>query len=257
MADDYVESMAKEHAEDAPKNTPASETSPKLPVKGDSVTFSRHDYHAYLSRCAESSPTFTMIVIHEWWGLNVQIRSMTDQLAGMGGVALAVNLYQTNAATEPKQARKLMKKAQKEEEELLDHLKEACIYLEKEFPDLKRGVIGWCFGGTWSLQISLHYSMDATIVYYGNFITDAAGLASLHGPLLGIFGELDKGIKLETVEAFESALKEAAKKHQICIYEGVEHAFANPSGKFYDAAAATQAWKKTLQFMSRTFHLQE
>mmetsp|Transcript_19165 Transcript_19165/g.28370 ORF Transcript_19165/g.28370 Transcript_19165/m.28370 type:complete len:257 (+) Transcript_19165:85-855(+) len=253
--DDYIESMAREHAEDAPEHTPASKTSPQCPVKGEHVTFSRHDYHAYLSKHAQCSPTFTMLIIHEWWGLNAQMRSMADQIAGMGGVAFAVDLYQTNAATEPKQARKLMKKAQIDEDNLLEHLKEACIYLEKEFLDLKRGVIGWCFGGTWSLQISLHYSMDATIVYYGNLTTDAAKLAGLHGRLLGIFGQLDKGIKLETVKAFELALEEAEKKHEICIYEGAEHAFANPSGKFYNAVAATQAWKKTLSFMSEIFDL--
>ena len=247
MSTDYADAMAKEHANDAPVATPASEAQPEQPVEGKDVTF--ENTKAYLSSPTCVPPTFTMLVIHEWWGLNDQIKSMADQFAGLGCVALAVDLYQKDAATEVPQARKLMKEALSDKGQILEHLKHACAYLEQEFPNLKRGVVGWCFGGMWSLQISLHYPTDATIIFYGHLVTDASELASLRGNVLGIFGGQDKGIRIEMVRAFEAALKEAGKEHEICIYEQADHAFANPSSKLYNAEAADLAWKKVMDFV--------
>lgn len=249
MSTAYADAMALEHANDAPVATPASMVCPAVPVSGSYVTFEEHV--AYLSVPMENPPTFVMLLIHEWWGLNDQIKSMADQFAGLGGAALAVDLYQSEAALDVPQARKLMKAALLDKEKLLQHLKGACVFLERTFPqNLKRGVIGWCFGGMWSLQISLHYPMDATILFYGHLVTDASELASLHGPVLGIFGGQDRGIRIEMVKAFEVALEKAGKEHEICIYEHADHAFANPSSKLYNAKAADAAWKKVLSFVS-------
>lgn len=249
MSTQYADEMALEHANDAPIATPASTVCPATPVHGSNVTFEGHE--AYLSVPTESPPTFVMLLIHEWWGLNEQIKAMADQFAGIGAAALAVDLYQSEAAADVPQAQKLMKAALLDKEKLLQHLKDACAYLESAFPkNLKRGVIGWCFGGMWSLQISLHYPMDATILFYGHLVTDASELASLHGPVLAIFGDQDKGIRIEMVKAFEVALEKAGKEKEICIYEQADHAFANPSSKLYNARAAAAAWKKVLHFVS-------
>eukprot|EP00548_Thalassiothrix_antarctica_P002368 CAMPEP_0194142894 /NCGR_PEP_ID=MMETSP0152-20130528/12105_1 /TAXON_ID=1049557 /ORGANISM="Thalassiothrix antarctica, Strain L6-D1" /LENGTH=254 /DNA_ID=CAMNT_0038842041 /DNA_START=42 /DNA_END=806 /DNA_ORIENTATION=- len=251
MSKDYIDSMANEHRNDAPIPTPASKAAPKSPVSGKNFTFSTDERNAYLSVPTTSKPKFSLLVIHEWWGLNDQIRSTADRFAGLGGVALAVDLYQTDAVQEPREARKLMKKAHKNKENILNHLKDACNYLKANYPNLSQGVIGWCFGGTWSLQLSLCYPMDATIIYYGQVVTEASDLVNLHGPVLGIFGALDKGIKVETAKEFESALEKAEKEHEIYIYEGAEHAFANPSGRFYNNAAAEEAWTKALKFINK------
>mmetsp|Transcript_29690 Transcript_29690/g.62053 ORF Transcript_29690/g.62053 Transcript_29690/m.62053 type:complete len:268 (-) Transcript_29690:63-866(-) len=248
----YVEAMAKEHTDDAPVSTPASQTLPILSIKNRcrNVEFSGKQ-GAYLATCDD--PVFTILIIHEWWGLNDQIRSMADQFAGLGGAALAVDLYQTQPpASEVKEARKLMKKAMSSKDELLEHLQQSCRYLEQEYPNLKRATVGWCFGGMWALQASLVYPMDCTIIYYGHLVTEAAALSPLKGPLLGIFGALDKGIKLDHVKEFEEALQEAGKTHEICIIEGADHAFANPSSKLYNKDAADAAWKKVLSFLQST-----
>lgn len=245
--------MAKEHASDAPVATPASKAAPRLPIveRRENVVFGQPKRQgAYLAVC--ENPQFTILVVHEWWGLNDQIKSMADQFAGLGGAALAVDLYQTDPATEVKEARKLMKRAMNDQLDLIAHLKEACSFLEQDFPNLKRASVGWCFGGTWSLQISLAVEMDATIIYYGHLITIASELQALKGPVLGLFAELDKGIQLHHVKDFEKALQKADKEHEVCIFEGADHAFANPSGKMYNARAAEQAWTKVLEFLSRT-----
>ena len=112
------------------------------------------------------------------------------------------------------------------------------------------GTIGWCFGGMWSLRtaIALPDAIDATVVYYGRPVTDADALRPLEMPVLAFFGGADTSIPQETVDAFEAALAEADVEHEVEVYPGAAHAFANPSGQAYDAEAAEDAWTRTLAF---------
>ena len=74
-------------------------------------------------------------------------------------------------------------------------------------------------------------------------------LSSIDWPVLGIFAELDKGIPVETVNEFESALNEVGVENQIYIYDGVDHAFANPSGERYAPEESKDAWSQTISFL--------
>lgn len=248
---DYTDAMAREHANDAPVHTPASTALPVASVEGNTAVIgdSNSDYLVKPSD-KKKKITFTLVVIHEWWGLNDQIKSMADQFAAsFGCAALAVDLYQEPPAMIPREARKLMKMAMTDEDKLIQHLVDACDYLEREFPNVPRGVVGWCLGGSFSLKVSLRYPMDGTIVYYGNL--EAAGFDALKGPVLGIFGGQDQSISVEKVNVFEDALKEAGKEHEICIYSEANHAFANPSSKLYNREAADAAWQRVLVFVER------
>jgi carboxymethylenebutenolidase len=191
-----------------------------------------------------------IIVIHEWWGLNDNIRSMAEQLAGEGYRALAVDLYEGASASTPDEAQSLMRASMEKSGELAENLKQAYAYLSDG--GQKVGTIGWCFGGGWSLQtaLALPEDVDATVIYYGRIVTDKAELEKLSMPILGIFGAADEGIPVESVKGFEVALKELGKNASVHIYEGADHAFANPSGQNYQAEPAKDAWQKTLAFFS-------
>src|SRR5206468_157594 len=97
----------------------------------------------------------------------------------------------------------------------------------------KRAVIGWCFGGGWSMQTALaHPELDGVIIYYGQLETDPKKLAAIKAPLLGVFGNLDQGIPPTTVDAFDTALGAAHVAHEIYRYDA-PHAFANQSNPKY------------------------
>jgi carboxymethylenebutenolidase len=68
-------------------------------------------------------------------------------------------------------------------------------------------------------------------------------------PILGLFGSKDRVVPVTTVVAFEANLKRLGKNADIHIYEGAEHAFANPSGTAYDPQAAEDAWRLTTAFL--------
>ena len=77
-----------------------------------------------------------------------------------------------------------------------------------------------------------------------------ARASGLESPILGIFGALDSGIPVASVREFETALEELRKPAAIHVYEGADHAFANPSGSRYQAEAAEDAWAKTVAFFA-------
>jgi carboxymethylenebutenolidase len=207
-------------------------------------------YLAYPAAAEGGLPA--VLVFHEWWGLNDNIKAMADQLAGQGYVALAADLYGGRVAAQPEAARALMEQALKDRDAMGQNLRQANAYLKEQVKATRVGTIGWCFGGSMSLNAALLApdQVDATIIYYGFVSGDAEQLKPLQAPVLGLFGGADDGIPLDTVRAFEAALKGLGKPVTIHVYDGAGHAFANPSGKNYQAAAAADAWQKSLAFLA-------
>jgi len=249
---DPATEMAHQHQGDAPVATEAALAEPAAEVETQTVAYATvngQQVQGYLARpTGVEGPLPGVIVIHEWWGLNDNIRSMAEQLAGQGYRALAVDLYRGASASTPDEAQNLMRASMEKSGELTENLKQAYAYLSDG--GQKVGTIGWCFGGGWSLQtaLALPADIDATVIYYGRLVADKAELEKLPMPILGIFGAEDEGIPVESVRAFESALKELGKNASIHVYEGADHAFANPSGQNYQAEPAADAWQKTLAF---------
>ena len=217
------------------------------PARGDLIELG--DARAYLSLPDGDGPHPGVVVIHEWWGLNDHIRHWTDRLAADGYAALAVDLYGGVVATTREEAMGAMRSV--DEEAATATLLAAHRFL-KDDPRIrasKRASIGWCFGGGWSLKLSMAApELDAAVVYYGRLVTDVDALRPIEAPLLGVFGERDRGIPPESVHAFEAAMKEAENEVTVHLFDA-EHAFANPSSARYDAENAAAAWKVTRAFL--------
>lgn len=253
----YAERMAQEHAGDQPSASPAAKGDAAAPIKSQTVRYATVNgreisgYMAYPAAAEGGLPA--VLVFHEWWGLNDNIKSMTDQLAGQGYVALAADLYAGQVAAQPEQARSLMEQALKDRDAIGQNLRQAHAFLKEQIKATRIGTIGWCFGGSMSLQAALVVpeGVDATVIYYGHVGGDAKQLEPLKAPVLGLFGGADSGIPVESVRAFESALKGLGKPVEIHIYDGAAHAFANPSGGNYRADAAADAWQKSLAFLAQ------
>lgn len=243
----YVDAMAREHAGDEPVAAAAGGASAEG-VSTETVRFGSGD--GYLARPA-GEPRAGLVVIHEWWGLNDNIREMTRRLAAEGYLALAVDLYRGEVAEDAGEARALMQALMDDETYAGLQLGAAYGWLENEGEVEQVGSIGWCLGGGLSLRLALDMpeALEAVVVYYGRLVTDPEALAPLRAPLLGIFGGQDRGIPLETVREFETRLEALGKDAEIVVYEEADHAFANPSGTRYQPEAAEDAWRRTLAFL--------
>ncbi|KYF50983.1 dienelactone hydrolase, partial [Sorangium cellulosum] len=206
---------------------------------------------AYLSLPKDAKPPIPgLVVIHEWWGLNEHIKHWTDRLAEDGYAALAVDMYGGKVATTPDDAMAAMKAV--DEAKGLEVVRAAHRFLSTDarISAPRTGSIGWCFGGAWSLKLALNEpELDAAVIYYGRLVTDPAQLKAIKAPVLGVFGNQDKGIPPEVVNEFDKALHDAGVEHQVLRYDA-DHAFANPSGERYDTKAAADAWEKVRQFLA-------
>jgi carboxymethylenebutenolidase len=197
-----------------------------------------------------------VVMIHEWWGLNDNIKDMADELASEGYVVLAADLYNGEVATTPDKAMQLVGTVRENPEQAISNLQSAVQYLAS-LPNVnssKIASLGWCFGGGQSLQLALNSEQNplaATVIYYGNLVNDTNELSKINWPVLGIFGDQDQSIPVESVNAFEQALNETGITNEIYIYPGVGHAFANPSGDNYAPAETVDAWEKTLAFLKK------
>ncbi len=103
---DYAERMSEEHEGDTPVENAAADLNKESEISGEEVVYATvggNDITGYLAKPEDGSEANPgIIVIHEWWGLNDNIRMMTDKLAGEGYTALAVDLYNGGRPTVPR-----------------------------------------------------------------------------------------------------------------------------------------------------------
>jgi carboxymethylenebutenolidase len=211
----------------------------------------------YLSLPASHGNHPAVIVIQEWWGLNDWVKQQADRFAAQGYVALAPDLYRGKVAGDPNAAHELMRglahdRAMADLEAAFNHLA-----TRKDVDASRIGVVGWCMGGGYALDLALSEPrLAATVINYGHLVADPAAVVPLKSPILGNFGGKDMGIPPKDVEAFEKALKDAGKKSDIKIYPGAGHAFMNPNNKEgYVKEAADDAWKRIDAFLAKALKL--
>jgi carboxymethylenebutenolidase len=205
---------------------------------------------AYLAMPDGEGPFPALIVIHEWWGLSDWIKQNADEFARHGYVALAVDLYRGRLASSQDEAHELMRGLP--EDRAAKDLKSAFAYLQ-ENPNVMKdriGSIGWCMGGGYSLVAALNISdLAASVVCYGRLVSERDDIAKISCPILGLFGEKDRGIPAVSTKAFERTAQSLDKNVRITVYPTVGHGFMNPNNKNgYDEKSANDAWQKIYSF---------
>jgi len=251
-----VDAMSQEHANDTAEPSPATDIAPSRPVISERLPYAEVDdelvYGHFVFPADMVDPLPAIIVIHEWWGLNDNVRAMANRLAGEGYIVLAVDLFGGASATSPEQARQQMLRVVENPQAANENMRQAYEFVNSTAGAPRVGSLGWCFGGGWSLNAAMLFpdELDATVIYYGQVTDDEEKLRPISSPILGLFGAQDRGITVESVQSFEAALDRLRKNHDIHIYPGADHAFANPTGTAYNAAAAEDAWQKTVEFLN-------
>lgn len=252
-----VDAMSREHADDVGSPSDAAGIRPQRAVVTERLPYAEVDdelvYGHFAFPADMVDPLPGLIVIHEWWGLNDGVRAMADRLAAEGYVVLAVDLFDGKSTLSPSDARAQMLSVVENPAHANENIRQAYQFLMDTAQSPRIGSLGWCFGGGWSLNTALLFpdELDATVIYYGQVTDNEEQLAPLNVPVLGLFGEDDRGITVESVNAFEQALENLGKNYEIEIYADAEHAFANPTGNRYNAAVAEIAWNRTLEFLDR------
>lgn len=202
----------------------------------------------YLAMPEGNGPFPAVILIHEWWGLNDNIKQYAEQFAGQGYAALAVDMYNGEVATEPADAQRLAGAVREDLDAAFNNLEAAVNYLRErpEVDDARMGSVGWCFGGGWSYQMAKNdLGVKASVMYYGQFAPED-DLEQMKAHIMGHFGENDESIPVDDVRAFQAKLQTLSGEHQIFIYPNEGHGFARE----LQSESARTAWDRTLGFLS-------
>jgi len=218
---------------------------------GKMVTFKTPDGktgNAYEIKAPKKTDNY-LLVIHEWWGLNDYIKQEAERLAKeLGNVnVLALDLYDGKVAADREAAVKYVQSVTPERGKAI--VNGAIAYAG---PDPDIATIGWCFGGSWSLQAAIEAGAkaEAAVIYYGMPERNVEQLKKLKAPVLGIFAKQDGSITPEIVIDFEQKMKQLGKDVTIKMYDAV-HAFANPSNPKYDKQATEDAHKLAIAFLKK------
>lgn len=216
---------------------------------GEMVTFAANGGSAggYLAKPASGSGK-GVIVIQEWWGLNGNIKGIADRFAAEGFVALAPDMYHGVVTAEPDEAGKLLMALNIPQAE--KDLRGAVTYL-KGLTGGPVGTVGFCMGGALALFAACNSTGDvgACVDFYGGHPMVKYNWDGLTAPVLGLWAEHDDFVN-PNVPSYEAALKERGKSYEFHTFPGTQHAFFNdehPEPQ-YNAAAAKDAWAKTLAF---------
>ena len=201
----------------------------------------------YFVKAAKASNRW-ILVFQEWWGLNDNIKSYSDNLyTELGDVnVIAVDMYDGKLATDRETAGKYMGEFKQERGDQI--IRGAIAFAG---PNAKIGTVGWCFGGGLSLIASLASGKQAAacVMYYGMPVEDVSKLKMLNCDVLNIWGSQDQWINKAVMDKFEANMKAAGKKLTIKAYDA-NHGFANPSNPMgaFNEAAYKDALNATLAY---------
>jgi carboxymethylenebutenolidase len=190
-----------------------------------------------------------VVVFHAWWGLNDDVLAYADRLAAAGFAAAAPDLFGGQVASTIEEADRQSGAA---DEATVDAIALAAVdrLAGRLGPTAKLGVVGFSFGGAYSMWSPAERDrIAASVVYYGSIEGPSLSRASV--PVLGHFAETDPYESEEGIAAFEATLRSAGRDVVIHRYPGTGHWFAEPSKDAYRADAADLAFERTVAFLRR------
>jgi carboxymethylenebutenolidase len=217
---------------------------------------------AWRAQPAKGSNFPVVLVVQEIFGVHEYIKDVCRRLAKLGYLAIAPELYARQGdprkiANVPEILNTIVAKVP--DAQVMADL-DACVDWAKNNKGntLRLGITGFCWGGRIAWLYAAHNpQVKAGVAWYGRIVSpvneinpqhpiDIAG--QLHGPVLGLYGGLDQGIPLDTVEKMEKALADAknpaSKASSIHVYDNAPHAFHADYRPSYRKEEAEDGWKR-------------
>ncbi len=235
------------------------------PISYMEGTVNYKNFVAYDSNKQGKRPA--VLVIPEWWGLNDYTKSRIKQLAGLGYIAMAVDMYGDGKnAADPKEALVLATPFYKDPALTKTRIVAALNKLKQfEQTDTSNiAAIGYCYGGFVVLNAAkLGADLKGVVSFHGSLAGVPVKKDMLKAKILVCHGEADSFVKKEEVDAFKHEMDSAGVDYTFISYPNATHAFTNPEAtetgkKFtmpieYNAAADTASWNDMKTFFGKIF----
>lgn len=217
---------------------------------------------------AVGAPRPGVLVVHEWWGHNDYARKRAEMLAGLGYVALALDMYGDGKVAEhPDNAMAFMQSVTADMPEAERRFDAAREVLQRQ-PNVDReriAALGYCFGGAMVLHMARSgRDLDAVVSYHGSLATQTpAEPGRVKARLLVFNGAEDPMVTAGQIAAFKQEMDAANAFYEFVNYAGVKHSFTNPDADLYaqrfglplqyNAEADAASWKRTQEFLRSAF----
>ncbi len=250
--------------------TNTGKDSTTVAIKEDSVTYTLDGktfkgYVVFDSNKQDKRPG--VLVVHEWWGLNEYPRKRARQLAELGYIAMAVDMYgDGKTADDPQTAQELATPFYKDPQLAKTRLDAALNKLKeyKQVDTANIAAIGYCYGGFVVLNAAkLGADLKGVVSFHGNLSGVPVNKQLLKAKILVCHGAADQFVKQTEVDAFKHSMDSAGVDYSFKAYPNATHAFTNPAAtekgkKFnmpieYNAAADTASWNDMKDFLNRIF----
>ena len=200
-----------------------------------------------------------VLVCHEWWGLNDYIRGRAQQLAGLGYVAFALDMFGNGqTAKDHTEAGKLMQ-ALMTNPDAIGRVRAAIdvIKSQPQYDGDKLAALGYCMGGSMALDMArAGLPLRGVAAFHASLKTNSPAQGAIKPKLLIGVGSEDPMIPPADRQHFENEMRQAQADWQMIIYGGARHAFTNPNADKaglpplkYDANADRRAWAALVDFL--------
>lgn len=210
-----------------------------------------------------------VLVVPEWWGVNDYTRNRVKQLAELGYLAMAVDMYGNGRVTESPDSAGMWVVEYYQNPQLAINNFEAAINKAKSFPEAdtsRVAAIGYCFGGGIVLNMArLGENLKGVVSFHGglNGYLPPAKKGTIKADILVCHGDADSMVKPDEVANFKKEMDNAGAHYKFIGYPNAKHAFTNPAAtaigeKYkldiaYDEAADKQSWEEMKNFFSTIF----
>lgn len=206
-----------------------------------------------------------VLVVHEWWGLNDYARRRAEQLARLGYVAFALDMYGKGISTaDPKEAGRLASRFR--EDRSLARARAATglevLKMRPEVDPSRIAAIGYCFGGTVALELARGGAdLRGVASFHGGLATpNPADARNIKGKVLVLHGADDTFESPAEISGFQEEMRRARIDWQMNYYGGAVHSFTNPDagkagirGVAYNEAADRRSWRAMCAFFDEIF----
>lgn len=190
-----------------------------------------------------------VLVIHEWWGINDDIRAICGRFADAGLSALAVDLYGGRSTADASEAMQWVNELKTGD--AMKVVAGALAWVRAQ-PGVspKVGITGFCLGGAMSIAAACTVpGLAAAVPFYGTPRDEFIDFSGPRPPILGHYGRKDPIVSVDRVEAIAAKASAAGCRFDVQLYDA-GHAFmrsADPSA--YHAESAALAWERTIDFL--------
>jgi dienelactone hydrolase len=214
---------------------------------------------------ASTKPRPGVLLIHDWMGVGDYAKSRAKQLAELGYVAFAADIYGKGVRpADAKEASGLAGKYKGDRALYRERLKAGLAQLtaNKLVAPGEVAAIGYCFGGTGVLEVARSgQDVKGVVTFHGGLGTPTPGDAkNIRGRVLVLHGADDPFVKPDEVAAFKKEMEDAKVKYEFVAYPGAVHSFTRPDagndnskGAAYNEAADKESWAAMKKFFGEIF----